>query len=132
MRLWAWLLQHWGTVSGDGRQPVALLPCSGVGFDLGIEGLWKRRLMLQLPESLVRPKSDRRLLQEIAATVEMICKQVQPNGGASIPDSLRRLRQSLRIAGWYSKRWFRKPASQCGNHRRTGVHLGIACVGRLC
>ena len=27
----------------DGRQPVvALLPCSGVGFDLGIEGLWKR------------------------------------------------------------------------------------------
>ena len=51
--------------------------------------------MLQLPESLVHPRSDRRLLQEIAATVEMIRKQVQPNGGASIPDSLRRVETEL-------------------------------------
>lgn len=96
MRLWAWLLQHWGTVSGMGAA------ASGV-----IALLWRKlrpwyrrfmeayKLMLQLPGIVGASESDRRLLQEIAATVEMIRKQVQPNGGASIPDSLRRVETEL-------------------------------------
>ena len=53
------------------------------------------RLMLPTPGIVGASEADRRLLQEIAATVEMIRKQVQPNGGASIPDSLRRVETEL-------------------------------------
>ena len=73
MRLWAWLLQHWGTVSGMGAA------ASGV-----IALLWRKlrpwyrrfmeayKLMLQLPESLAHPSRIGGCCKEIAATVEMI------------------------------------------------------------